>query len=75
MLINKKNLTSTYRWCCASLAATALVATLSFPARAFISDELSGIVWQVIEDFLQDDLNLNQWMDVIQDFLNSLNKF
>lgn len=71
MLINKKNLTSTYRWCCASLAATALVATLSFPARAFISDELSGIVWQVIEDFLQDDLNLNQWMDVIQDFLNS----
>lgn len=61
-----------YRFFGISLLAAVLVALpVAKPARAFITDELSSVMWQVIDDFLQSDLNLNDWVEVIQDFLGS----
>ena len=63
---------SHYRLLGVSLVAAVLVALpVAKPARAFITDELSSIMWQVIEDFLQQDLNLHDWVEVIQEFLGS----
>lgn len=73
---NKRNSLVTtlrhYRSFGVALVAAVLVALpVAKPARAFITDELSGIMWQMIDDFLQQDLNLNDWVEIIQDFLGS----